>query len=441
MFFLKKFKEINFQILFFFFLFIAIFVIEVVYLLPSQVGDDRYFINLASNICNLNSFTSETSPQAQKGNLNWQQHGFFGYYLMSKLNVTCGLRGYFFFNFIIKVITFCLLLNISNNFKKKNKRVIISSSLLIISLQLYSQFRPETFAIFLIVSTFFVYFYKNYYLLGIFFSILFYSHPTGFYLTGLFFLLFEYKKLPKYLIKSSIGFILGVIILSFTYEFKFFDYLFAPLNNSGTYDIKYLNLESIKYNYIFNKKAFFLLFNFIILYFYLLKKNLFLIVGIPFFIYFGPYSGLHEYNLFFLITILSIQIIYQFSKYNIYKYLFISFFTISILLPYFSRNISTLLTHGNNLYKTQEFLTTNQMDIRIFPEFVKFTNSKIELKNRTLPTNKLDKEFIYETYSVNGSRKNCKTLSGNNPNINIFDVKFFNSNSSYDIYICDIEKF
>ena len=114
---------------------------------------------------------------------------------------------------------------------------------------------------------------------------------------------------------------------------------------------------------------------------------------------------------------------------------------ICILLPYFSRNISTLLIHGNNLYKTQEFLTTNQMDIRIFPEFVKFTNSKIELKNRTLPTNKLDKEFIYETYSVNGSRKNCKTLSGNNPNINIFDVKFFNSNSSYDIYICDIEKF
>lgn len=439
MFLLKKIKEINFQILFFIFFFITIFVIEVVYLLPSQVGDDKYFINLASNICNSNSFTSETAPHAQRGNLNWQHHGFFGYYLMSKLNITCGLRGYFFFNFIIKVITFYLLLKISNNFEKQNKKVIISSSLLIISLQLYSQFRPETFAIFLIVFIFFVYIYKKYYLLGLFFSILFYSHPTGFYLTGLFFLLFEYKNLSKYFIKSSIGFILGLIILSFTYQFKFFDYLFAPLNNSGTYSTQFLNLESINYNYIFNKKAFFLLFNFIILYFYLLKKNFFLIIGIPFFIYFGPYSGYHEYNLFFLITILCVQIIYQHNRYNIYKYLFILFFSICILLPYFSRNFTTLLIHGNNLHKTQEFLTSNKINIKVFPEFVKYTNPKIELKNKTIPTNKLVKEFIFETYSVNGSRKNCKTLSGENPYIKIFGIKFFNSNSSYDIYICDIK--
>ena len=115
----KNFKKFDFQILFFIFFFITIFVIEVVYLLPSQVGDDKYFINLASNICNSNSFTAETAPQAQNGNINWKHHGFFGYYLMSKLNITCGLRGYFFFNFIIKVITFYLLLNISNNFEKK----------------------------------------------------------------------------------------------------------------------------------------------------------------------------------------------------------------------------------------------------------------------------------------------------------------------------------
>ena len=108
------------------------------------------------------------------------------------------------------------------------------------------------------------------------------------------------------------------------------------------------------------------------------------------------------------------------------------------MLPYFSRNISTLLTHGNNLNKTQEFLTANQIYIKFFPEFVKFTNPKIELKNRTIPTNKLDKKFIYETISINGNRKNCKTLSGNNPNIKIFGIKFFNSNTSYDIYICDI---
>jgi len=56
---------------FYFFLFLFGFITEYIFNLPSQIGDDKYYINLISNICYNNNFFAETS----KG--KWLSHGFF----------------------------------------------------------------------------------------------------------------------------------------------------------------------------------------------------------------------------------------------------------------------------------------------------------------------------------------------------------------------------
>ena len=173
----------------------------------------------------------------------------------------------------------------------------------------------------------------------------------------------------------------------------------------------------------------------------MLKKKNTLVIGIPFFIFFGPASGLHEYNLFFIITIIIIQFLNKFyDEIYFFKLLFLIFFLGSIAFPYFSRNILTISNHGNNLKTTQNFLDTYQNQIRTFPSFVKMTNPNIRLKNLTNPTNFENFDFSFDVYSVNDNKLNCPTLSKKNPNILIDDFKIFNSNSSYDVYICLVEK-
>jgi len=102
-------KYIN---IFYFLLFFLSFVAEYIYNLPSPTGDDKFFINLFSNICLNNSFTSEFLPQFEG---KWEGHGFFREYLFGKLNYNCSIENYFLINFILKIITFFLIINISRD--------------------------------------------------------------------------------------------------------------------------------------------------------------------------------------------------------------------------------------------------------------------------------------------------------------------------------------
>lgn len=412
-----------------------IFIIEYIYFLPSPTGDDKDFIALTVNICNYNSFISETAPWAEVGSPEWKHHGFFGQYIFAKLNYSCETKIYYLLNFLVKIFSQILIFLIFIKFIKNEKSLFLIL-ISVLASQLYTQFRPETFSILIYLIIIFLFLYKKFILSGFFFATLYYTQPTIFFLFSTLFLIFFYKKIFVNFLSLFFGSLVGLFIIIFFYEYSFVDYLMAPLRNSGTYSLKYFSFERLLANYILNKKAPFLIFYFFIIFFFLYRKKKLIIISLPLLVFFGPYTGMHEYNLIALIPlfIFVLEHLYK-NEVKVSKLVYFSII-ISIFLPYILRNMATVLVHGNNFVITSNYIKNSSNNLRYLPEFVKFTNPEIKLKYKTKVENKFFVNDLMHVYAVNGSRHNCKTLSGKNPGIIFFGFYIFNSNSSYDVYLC-----
>ena len=88
-------------------LILTLFVIQVVFLLPSPYGDSVWFLKLTFNICRDNLFSASPIGTESRTtiNHNWIQHGWVYQYLLAKFNLFCSLRGIFLFNYILIIIT------------------------------------------------------------------------------------------------------------------------------------------------------------------------------------------------------------------------------------------------------------------------------------------------------------------------------------------------
>ena len=228
---------------------------------------------------------------------------------------------------------------------------------------------------------------------------------------------------------------IGIFIIHFTYEYSFFDYLLAPFNNSGTYNISGFKFDHLLEHYILNKKAPFFLLFFLFIYFLTFKINKLMILTLPFIFFFGPMTGLHEYNLIALVPLLLFVISKKAQPIIKLKFIF-PLVIILMLTPYLSRNVYTIMYYGNNFNLTSKFIDNNLPNIRHLPSFVKFTNPNIKLKKSTQPENINFEDNFIDLYDVSGNRKRCKTLSDKKPGKKILSKKIFNSNSGYDVYVC-----
>jgi hypothetical protein len=414
----------------------SVFIIEYIYLLPSPTGDDKDFINLTVNICNNNSFLAETTVQAQQGTPEWKHHGFFGQFLFAKLNYFCDTKIYYLLNFFVKFFTQIFLFLIFVKFIKTKSLFFILIATL--CSQLYTQFRPETFSI--LIYFIIIYFFLNekFIFSGIFFAVLYYSQPTIFFLFSLIFIIFFYKKIFINFLSLSFGSILALISIIYFYQYSFFDYLIAPLKNSGSYELHYFSFERLLANYILNKKAPFFIFYFFLVFIFLFLKKKHILLSLPFLIYFGPFTGMHEYNLIAIIPFF--LFLFEYSNKREIKFfkLIYLFIIVALFTPYITRNFFTILFHGNNFTLTSNYIKNNIDNLRYLPEFIKYTNPEVKLKYKTKVENKFFSNDFVDAYAVNGSRYNCETLSNKNPEISIFGFKLFSSNTSYDIYLCKI---
>jgi hypothetical protein len=416
---------------FYFFLFLFGFITEYIFNLPSQIGDDKYYINLISNICYNNNFFAETS----KG--KWLSHGFFREYLLGKLNYNCSIRNYFLINFLFKLLTFFFLIN---TFKKKNNFLLQPSLVFLTFLcQTINSFRPEGFSILIIILILYCREKFQSVLMGFFGSLLLFSQPTIFFLFGSIFFLLNYSFLLKNFLKQLLGFSIFFILAYNIYPYNILDY-FNFTNDAGVYEYKWFTLSQFFFNYIYTK--FFPLFflYFFILFIFLLKKKIILITTLPVIIIFGPLSGMHEYNLMAITPYIAFCVLNlcKLSEKKIFVYMTIFIFVFGYL-SFFLRNLLTMYKFGNNYSITSDYIKKNIENINILPSFVKFTNPEVHLKINSTPTNSkiINNKYKINLFEVNGTRKNCPTLSTLNPSLTILDYKLFNSNSSYDVYICE----
>ena len=435
--------------------YVAIFILEVIYFLPSATGDDLWFLKVSFNICRDNSFVVTNTDIYKHGSeqSKYTTHGWFSLYLQAKLNFNCSLRGLFLFSFFIKLITSLFLLLYLNTIKI-NKIFSIAIILTTLLIQLKLQFRLEPFIILLYSMLFYYFEKKNYLKSGFLISLIFFSQPTLFVIIGLFGFLIYFVEIKKNLLFLLTGFLFGSFLLLYIYPYTFNEYLLGLWEHRGALSNSQTLLDGgPNESYFRNVFRYYILVPFypfsgiliLILIFLLIKSKPILALLLPILFFFGPNAPSSNYVLislipFFIIIYFKISVTKSGSK-KLENILFTTILLISLagFTQYFSRNILTVFNYSNQFYKTKEFLLTNINDIEKFPGFAFMLDEKFKFISMGDSTKHLN-TYRYKTKSVNGSINPCPNSKYNklkNHHLTLFSYKIYNSNSGYGIWICE----
>ena len=452
------FSYYKFIVLLFILAYLGIFILEIFYYLPSPTADDLWFLKVTFNICRDNSFvvTKYNVFEHNAEPIKYITHGWFGPYVMAKLNIDCSIRGLFFINFLIKIFTTVFLFFHLKKIKlNDNLSIIILFITLLVQLKI--QFRLETFVILIYTMLFYFFFNKKYFISGIISSFIFFSQPTLFVIIGLLGLIIYFNLIKKNLLYLFIGYLIGLLLLLNLYPYTFFEYLAglwdhrgAIFNNETT-----LLVGGLNQSYLHNLYKYYIIEPFIplwgiliiLLIFLLVKLKPALIITLPILFLFGPNIPSSNYVLISLIPFFMLIYINlshkEVSIGIINRKLFILVLIISFLglSQYFSRNILTSIYHSDKFNITKTFLLSNINNIKIFPGFAFMLDDKLKfLSNGDKFTNNTD--YKYNTYSINGSLNPCpeNNIRFNEPSLKINKFKIYNSNSGYGIWICKIKE-
>ena len=424
-------------------LILTLFVIQVVFLLPSPYGDSVWFLKLTFNICRDNLFSASPIGTESRTtiNHNWIQHGWVYQYLLAKFNLFCSLRGIFLFNYILIIITSLIGYKILQP-KEKNYLFKILILLLISLFQISLQFRPEIFTIFLSVLLIYSFEKNHKFLVGFIFAILFFSQPLIMCFLGLFSLIFYLEKIIKNFFLILISFFLLFIILNYIYPYTLVDYINGIWGNRGTWQAgtKIERLNDLYTYYIYPAKFtpfWGLLFFFIILSH--IYKNYYFLAVLPFIYFFGIRMPMSNY------VLLGITPFLLLCRHNfvfkLQKNFLILLLTLTVILgfaQYLSRNLLTIYFFHNELKNTKIFIDQNINKINYIPAFGFMINKELKLRNEEIKSY-LHKPTI-DVWSVNGIKNPCpdNILNYKDNAINLFGKKIFNSNAGYGIWVCKI---
>tara|TARA_B100001250_G_scaffold97653_1_gene81937 strand:- start:134 stop:1471 length:1338 start_codon:yes stop_codon:yes gene_type:complete len=432
------------------FFFVLVFIVEVIYFYPSPGVDSLWFLSLSFNICREDLFTGLRTVVYNRDAVmeEWVRHGWFMQYILAKFNLFCSIRGIYFFNFIIKIATSLAIYQILKN-KEKNNFFLAIIIFCILLLQIKLEFRPETFSILLCSLIYLCFKSKRFFLVGSLIGILFFTQFIIMCFVGLFGLLFFYKDIFKIknFFYAALGFLIFLILLDNIYPYSILDYINGLILNSGTRQGSGVHLITDNFYIWFKSFYEFFLFPdfiplwgilFIIIYINIIINNFWVIITLPFIWFFGPHVPIGSYYLMGLTPLLLILQYENFNKINFftkYKKIFFYFLTIFVFLSFtliFTRNILTIIQHGNEIKYTKSFLQKNLEKIDLLPSFGSLLIQDWKLKNEE------NENFLYDLYSVNGSRNPCPDNISEKKDhaIYIFNYKIFNSNSGYGIYVC-----
>ena len=425
-------------------LLLTLFIIQVIFLLPSPYGDSVWFLKLTFNICRDNLFLgTKTGAELRSSiNIDWVNHGWVYQYLLAKFNLSCSLRGIFFFNYILIIITSLIGYKILHD-KEKNYLIKILILLLISLFQISLQFRPEVFTIFLSVLLIYSFERNHKFLIGFIFATLFFSQPVIMCFLGLFSLIFYLEKIIKNFFSILFGSFLLFIILTYIYPYTLVDYINGLLNNSGTWMVG-TKTNWLKDFYTYYIEAYFtplwgLLFFLIILSH--IYKNYYFLVALPFIYYFGIRTPMSNYVLIGITPFLLLcryNVVFKLKKNFLILFLILTVF--SGFAQYLARNLLTIYFFHNELKNTKIFIDQNTNKINYIPTFGFMINKDIKLNNEEIKKNLYKPTF--DIWSVNGIKNPCPNniLNYKDHAIYLFGKKVFNSNAGYGIWVCKINK-
>ena len=157
------------------------FIVEVIYLLPSTIGDSPWFMSLSFNICRENLFIGihEIEYYRDVTHAKWVKHGWLMPYTLAKFNFFCSIQGVYLINFIIKMATSLVIFKILKKVEINNFFIAVII-IYVFLLQIKLDFRPETLSILIYLLIYIFFISKRYFLVGSLFALLFFTHVVMF---------------------------------------------------------------------------------------------------------------------------------------------------------------------------------------------------------------------------------------------------------------------
>src|ERR1700690_3988513 len=126
------------------------FLIEAIWLLPSPVGDSAFFLTASVNYCQSGFFGTTAFPIDPTGHSRMVWHGFVSPMLFSALNPACTAPVYYMILWLVKALTAAAILRLSRK-RRYSPLTMLGLAIFTLAAQSFIAFRPECFAILLIV--------------------------------------------------------------------------------------------------------------------------------------------------------------------------------------------------------------------------------------------------------------------------------------------------
>jgi hypothetical protein len=199
------------------------FVAEVVWLLPSPVGDGGFFITASANYCRSGFLGTTAYAIDPTGQSRMIWHGFVSTMLFGAANVSCSARGYYFLLWLLKAATLAAVVNLA---KRRGYSTIATFGLglFVLTAQTASGFRPETMSILLVILAETALAAGWYWTLGVLAGTMLCTQPTVAGIYALTMLLLR-PALLKFWLPIGVGALLTAAILLALYPFPVADLL------------------------------------------------------------------------------------------------------------------------------------------------------------------------------------------------------------------------
>lgn len=193
------------------------FVLEVVYLLPSPVGDSEFFLTSSVNLCSNGFFGTSAYPIDPSGQARYVWHGFVSPMLYSALDVGCSARGYYLVAWVLQLLT-CASVMLFARVRGMSLVPAVGMAFLVLAAQTTIGFRPEAVAVLLIILAEIAIQFRQYAALGALAGTLACTQPTVAAIYAVAMVLLRPELLRQWL-PAAAGAIAAVLLLLWIYPF------------------------------------------------------------------------------------------------------------------------------------------------------------------------------------------------------------------------------
>jgi hypothetical protein len=418
----------------------ARFLIEAIWLLPSPVADSTFFLTASANYCHSGVLGTTAYPIDPSGHSRMIWHGFVSPMLFGALNFACNASSFYIILWVIKALTATAILVLS---QKRNYPLLATAGLVTFTLtaQSFIAFRPECFAILLIVLAELAFEVKRPLLLGAVMGSLLCTQPTVAGLHGLVFLIAR-PTLVRQWIPIGIGYAGAAVALLALYPFPLQDLIHGILLQAKR--LVGRNDGSVLSYYVLSPQlpgwSFLLVAAGIVV----ARRAPLLLLMLPIFWFFGPRVPPTFYNLL-PSCILLLLIACGWSSRFTANALGTACLVVGVvgLTIMSARDALTIVRYGDTFQATSSEVKkweAHDVNINIAPPFLSLTNPELRITDPSAPAHAPIAPGVgsIDLYAVNGRPISPCTSSQPGPRVSLAlgNRTLFNSNSGWMVYVC-----